>query len=88
MPTYQYYCTDNQQTLEVMHRMSATIETWGELCELAEQTPGSTPADAPVEKLLGTGMVLAKKPTAEDCTGPLSGAMGGGCCGGVCGGGH
>lgn len=83
MPTYQYYCTDNQQTLEVMHGMSTGIETWGELCEYAEQDPGKTPVDTPVEKLLGTGMVLAKKPTADDYSGP---PMGGGCCGGMCGG--
>lgn len=85
MPTYQYYCTDNHQTLEVMHSMSRSVNTWGELCELAEQDSGPTPADTPVEKLLGTGMVFAKKPTAADCSGP---PMGGGCCGGMCGGSH
>lgn len=66
-----------------MHGMSHTVETWGELCDLADHAPGSTPPDTSVEKLLGTGMVLAKKPTADDCTGPPAG---GGCCGGVCGG--
>jgi len=85
MPTYEYYCTDNHQTLEVMHPMSTAVETWGQLCELAEQDPGATPADTPVDKLLSAGMVLAKKPDASECSGP---PMGGGCCGGVCGGGH
>lgn len=85
MPTYQYYCTANQRTLDVMHRMSETVETWGDLCQLADQDQGDTPAHVPVEKLLGTGMVLAKKPTAADCSGP---PPRGGCCGGVCGGGH
>ena len=84
MPSYEYYCTDNHQTLEVMHGMSRTVQTWGELCELAEIEPGKTPADAPVEKLLSAGMVLAKKPSAGDaCSGPTP--MGG-CCGGMCGG--
>jgi hypothetical protein len=86
MPSYEYYCTDNHRTVEVMHGMSRTVATWGELCELAEQEPGPTPPETPVEKLLGTGMVLSKQPSAGDaCTGP---PMGGGCCGGMCGGGH
>lgn len=85
MPTYQYYCTDNHQTLDVLHGMSRRVANWGELCELAEADPGSTPADTPVEKLLGTGMVLAKRTTAADCSGP---PIGGGCCGGMCGGGQ
>ncbi|MEM8738677.1 MAG: zinc ribbon domain-containing protein [Planctomycetota bacterium] len=81
MPTYQYYCADNDRTLEVMHGMSTTVETWGELCGLAEAAPGNTPSETPVEKRLGTGMVLAKKP--EPTGGP--GAMhGGGCCDGMC----
>ena len=83
MPSYEYYCTDNHQTLEVMHGMSRTVATWGELCELAEVDLGKTPADTPVEKLLGTGMVLAKKPSTDSCAGPPTG---GGCCGGMCGG--
>lgn len=86
MPSYEYYCADNHQTLEVMHGMTRAVATWGELCALAEADPGKTPADAPVEKLLGAGMVLAKKPApGSGCTGP---PPGGGCCGGVCGGGH
>ncbi len=81
MPTYQYYCTDNQQTLEVMHGMSRNLETWGELCELAEASPGRTPAHTPVEKLLGAGMVLAKRPDPVGCAGS---PPAGGCCGGGC----
>lgn len=81
MPSYEYFCAENHQTLEVMHGMSRTVETWGELCELAEADPGQTPAATPVEKLLGTGMVLAKKPGPDACAGP---PMGGGCCGGMC----
>lgn len=83
MPTYQYHCAENRRTLEVMHGMTTAVATWGELCAIAETEPGDTPADTPVEKLLGTGMVLAKKPAAEDYSGP---PMGGGCCGGTCGG--
>lgn len=80
MPTYEYYCPANHQTLEVLHGMSTELSTWGEACERAGVEPGETPADAPVEKLLGAGMVIAKSRPAEDfdCGKP------GGCCGGGC----
>ncbi|MEO1236242.1 MAG: zinc ribbon domain-containing protein [Planctomycetota bacterium] len=81
MPTYQYFCPGNHQTVEVMHGMTRRVDTWGELCEIAELEPGATPTDTPVEKLLGAGMVLAKKPDSAECTGP---SPGGGCCGGMC----
>lgn len=84
MPTYEYYCPSNQQTLEVMHGMSRQVSTWGELCEVAEQETGRTPREAPVEKLLSAGMVLAgqKETSAMDCRNP--GMRPGGCCGGGC----
>ena len=78
MPTYEYYCPANRQTLEVMHPMSRTVATWGELCELAESKPGKTAPSEPVEKLLSAGMVISSdKNTPDfDCGNP------GGCCGG------
>lgn len=80
MPTYEYYCPANRQTLEVMHGMSRTISTWGELCELADAKPGKTAVSEPVEKLLGAGMVVTgdKQSLDMDCARP------GGCCGGGC----
>ena len=82
MPTYEYYCPTNRKTVEVMHGMSATVTTWGELCELADQKPGSTAVDAPVEKLLSAGMVITGEKMPDfDCGRP---ADMGGCCGGGC----
>ena len=86
MPTYDYFCPTNHQTVEVMHGMEARVGTWGELCERAGLDTGSTPRGVPVEKLLGAGMVLAssRSDTATDpraCAGPTP--MG--CCGGGCG---
>lgn len=80
MPTYEYYCPTNHRTVEVLHGMSVEVGTWGEACERAGIDPGKTPGDAPVEKLLGAGMVIAKSRPAEDfnCGNP------GGCCGGGC----
>jgi len=84
MPTYEYYCSTNHQTVEVLHGMSVELATWGEACERAGIELGKTPADTPVEKLLGAGMVIAKSRSTEDfnCGKPMSG---GGCCGGGCG---
>ena len=84
MPTYEYYCPANHETLEVMHGMSRKVATWGELCELAEQKLGKTSTDEPVEKLLSAGMVITgdKQSPAMDCANPGIGA--GGCCGGGC----
>ncbi|MEM7244081.1 MAG: zinc ribbon domain-containing protein [Acidobacteriota bacterium] len=59
MPTYDYYCPSNSKTIEVLHSMSRTVETWGELCELADQPTGKTPSDAPVEKLVTAGVMLS-----------------------------
>ncbi|MEM6257164.1 MAG: zinc ribbon domain-containing protein [Planctomycetota bacterium] len=78
MPTYEYYCPANRKTLEVMHPMSRTVLTWGELCELADAKPGKTEASEPVEKLLSAGMVISGDKQAPE--------MGGSCCGaGGCG---
>ncbi|MFN3167875.1 MAG: zinc ribbon domain-containing protein [Phycisphaeraceae bacterium] len=80
MPTYEYYCPANHQTVEVMHGMSRRLATWAELCELADQPTGPTPGDTPVEKLLSAGMVISshKDTPPIDCGAP------GGCCGGGC----
>jgi len=52
MPIYVYHCPDNQQTLEVLHSMQQTIATWGELCELTKDDPGTTSLDTPVKRLI------------------------------------
>ena len=52
MPYYEYRCGSNGQTLEVRHGMDERLETWGELADLAGAELGTTPADAPVERLM------------------------------------
>ena len=58
MAMYDYFCEANGKTIEVRHRMSESCSTWGEICEQMSIPLGDTPADAPVEKLLGTGSRL------------------------------
>lgn len=61
MPTYDYHCEANDRVVEVQHRMSVQLSTWGELAGLAKLDLGDTPADAPVKKLLTGGHVVSAK---------------------------
>ena len=81
MPTYDYKCELNGQVVEVQHRMSEVVKTWGALCELAEINPGDTPLDASVARLPTGGNVLKSglSQSAPPCQ------TGEGCPGGACG---
>ena len=84
MPTYEYFCELNGQTVEVIHPMHQELNTWGEVCELNGQDCGSTPTQTPVIRQLSAIAALVPK----GGRGPR-GESGGGCCGGGCGcGGH
>ncbi len=82
MPSYDYRCEHNGQVVEVMHKMSEKLSTWGELCEKAGLDAGDTPAEAPVVRLITGGSVVSSSalsnPEAPSC------GMGG-CAGGMCG---
>lgn len=52
MPLYVYQCPENQAILEVLHPMSRTIATWGELCALAAVDLGATAPETPVKRLI------------------------------------
>jgi len=79
MPTYDYRCETNGQTLEVQHRMSEEIHTWGQLCELAGIDVGDTQADAPVRRL-ATGGQIVKSSSLGEASAPACST--GPCCGG------
>ncbi len=79
MPTYDYHCGANEQVVEVNHRMSEVLHSWGELCGCAGIKPGPTPLDSPIKKLATGGNVVQRgtlnNPEAPPC------AVGGNCCG-------
>jgi len=77
---YDYICEANGQTLEVNHGISTKIKTWGELCSVLSISPGDTPEDAPVRRLLGLTMVLTSKQVDSGSSGHT-----GSCCCGSCG---
>ncbi|MGD8206747.1 MAG: zinc ribbon domain-containing protein [Thiohalocapsa sp.] len=83
MPTYDYRCDANGRIVEVSHRMSETLSTWGELCERANLSCGDTPAETPVHRM-ATGGNLISSANLGSGAAPACGT--GGCCPtGVCG---
>lgn len=83
MPTYDYRCDTNGQVLEVSHRMSEEIKTWGDLCKTAGINAGNTALDSPVKRLATGGNIVSSTSSASDSLPPC--ATGGGCPGGSCG---
>lgn len=59
MPTYDYLCEANGRVVEVAHRMSEDIASWGELCARAGIDAGNTPATATVRRLITGGAVVS-----------------------------
>lgn len=52
MPAYDYYCDENQTTVEVEHPMNTHLRTWGEVCFVAQVSLGDTDPLAPVRKVI------------------------------------
>ena len=59
MPTYDYRCDANGRVVEVNHRMSENLSTWGELCDRANLPCGDTPADTPVQRMANGGNLIS-----------------------------
>ncbi|OCR01464.1 hypothetical protein BCD67_18370 [Oscillatoriales cyanobacterium USR001] len=64
MPIYDYFCPTNNKQLEVWHSINLEVTTWGELCKLAKCSPGDTPEDAAVRRLLSAPRLI--KPTSNN----------------------
>ena len=76
MPTYDYHCAANEQTVQVLHRISQDVKTWGDVCTLAKLELGSTPADAPVTKVhLGAHTMHRRNVGSDSSGGSAFGAM-------------
>lgn len=54
MPVYEYKCDENGRTVEVQHTMEKTLNTWGELCFVAQIPLGETDPMAPVKKVISS----------------------------------
>lgn len=85
MPTYDYRCDTNGRVLEVNHRMSESLATWGELCARAGIDAGDTPAEAPVHRLATGGNVISSTSRGSGAA-PAPSCGSGACCpSGFCG---
>jgi hypothetical protein len=83
MPSYDYRCETTGEVVEVQHRMSEQVSTWGELCALTGMDTGATPVDVPVKKLITGGQVV-RSSSLGDAAAPACSS--GPCCGGgMCG---
>ena len=82
MPTYDYLCESNGRVVEVKHRMSESLSTWGELCSQAGIDRGDTPTDAPVQRLATGGQVVKRSSLGESAPSCAAGPC---CGGGMCG---
>ena len=80
MPTYDYFCPENAQTIQIQHGMKDRLATWGELCAKANAELGSTPADAPVERIISGGLLTITGSSQSGDAPPMP-SFGGGCCG-------
>ena len=76
MPTYEYQCESNGRLVEVRHNMAERLSTWGELCQRAGISPGTTDPAAPVEKLISAGFINAGPSTGQS-TGQSTGKSAG-----------
>ena len=65
MPLYDYYCAGNDTTVEVSHPMTVELSSWGELCAFLDRDLGDTPADTPLERLIGRVLVQSQTSNAE-----------------------
>lgn len=84
MPTYDYRCDANGRVVEVSHRMSEQLATWGELCERAKLPCGDTPTDAPVQRMATGGNLISSSSLGSGAAAP-SCSTGGCCANGFCG---
>lgn len=83
MPTYDYLCEANGQKVEVSHKMSETISSWGELCNRAGRALGDTPQDTPVKRLISGAAIIGSGNSRSE---PLPACASGACCpSGMCG---
>lgn len=65
MPTYEYFCPENGQQIEVKHGINEKLLTWGEVCEKASLPLGETSSVSPVERKIFGGQLMLKKPSGE-----------------------
>jgi len=65
VPSYDYYCELNDETVEVTHSIKDNISNWGELCYASQHPLGETDPLAPVRKVITAPAIAFPTGNAE-----------------------
>ena len=65
MPSYDYYCELNGETVEVTHSINTSISNWGELCFATQHPLGDTDPLTPVRKVIRAPAIAFPTGNAE-----------------------
>ena len=65
MPSYDYYCELNGETVEATHSINAHISNWGELCFATQHPLGDTDPLMPVRKVIRVPAIAFPTGNAE-----------------------
>lgn len=65
MPSYDYYCELNGETVEATHPINDSISNWGELCYVSQHPLGETDPLASVRKVITAPAIAFPTGNAE-----------------------
>ena len=65
MPSYDYYCELNGETVEASHSINDSVINWGELCYVTQHPLGDTDPLAPVRKVIRAPAIAFPTGNAE-----------------------
>ncbi len=65
MPSYDYYCELNGETVEATHSINANISNWGELCFATQHPLGEADPLTPVRKVIRVPAIAFPTGNAE-----------------------
>jgi hypothetical protein len=65
LPSYDYFCELNGETIEATHSINASISNWGELCYVTQHPLGETDPLASVRKVIRAPAIAFPTGNAE-----------------------
>jgi len=65
LPSYDYFCESNGETIEATHSINASISNWGELCYVTQHPLGETDPLAAVRKVIRAPAIAFPTGNAE-----------------------
>ena len=65
MPSYDYFCESNGETIEATHSINDSISNWGELCYVTQHPLGETDPLVPVRIVIRAPAIAFPTGNAE-----------------------